>query len=357
MAEKKITDLQLVSSVSDSCNLVLDDGLQTYRFTPQQFMDYIRPKILPFSDELENFTLSATVAANALTIAAKTYAGTDATSSNKIRAIMRSATITSGLVNLRELAGALSLVIPSGQTIGTKSGVAAKLWVYLIDYNSGTLELAVSYKLFNESGIVTTVAIAAATDFKTMYSTTARTGVPYRLVGCITITEATAGTWATAPSRVTVGSYGALTRDYKEIARIVHSSQTGINPNNTSIQLQANTLAIDNYGGSDITNYRLYANRTGVWNFYYRTNVASTNVLNNSYAAAYGINNTTAISSIAGGAYPAAGTPFGLWPTFKLALTEGDYVVGLLYGAGNNSASTLTASSTDMSLEFVSTIG
>lgn len=35
-----------------------------------------------------------------------------------------------------------------------------------------------------------------------VYSTTARTGVPFRVVGFIDITEATAGTWATAPSTV-----------------------------------------------------------------------------------------------------------------------------------------------------------
>ena len=35
-----------------------------------------------------------------------------------------------------------------------------------------------------------------------IYSTTARTGVPFRVVGFIDITEATAGTWATAPSLV-----------------------------------------------------------------------------------------------------------------------------------------------------------
>jgi hypothetical protein len=37
-----------------------------------------------------------------------------------------------------------------------------------------------------------------------MYSTTARTGVPIKLIGRIKITEATAGTWATSPTELSI---------------------------------------------------------------------------------------------------------------------------------------------------------
>ena len=41
MAQKKITDLQLISSLSDSANWIVDNGIQTYRSTGTQLKDYI----------------------------------------------------------------------------------------------------------------------------------------------------------------------------------------------------------------------------------------------------------------------------------------------------------------------------
>ena len=45
MAQKKITDLQLISSLTDSVNIPGDNGIQTYRATMAQFFTYIRGKI------------------------------------------------------------------------------------------------------------------------------------------------------------------------------------------------------------------------------------------------------------------------------------------------------------------------
>lgn len=45
MAQKKITDLILISSVADSNNFVVDDGIQTYRCTAAQLYNYLRTKI------------------------------------------------------------------------------------------------------------------------------------------------------------------------------------------------------------------------------------------------------------------------------------------------------------------------
>lgn len=61
MANKKITDLQLVSAITDSANFPLDDGIQTYRGTGPQIYDYLLPK----------FSASRTIsaAASALTLA------------------------------------------------------------------------------------------------------------------------------------------------------------------------------------------------------------------------------------------------------------------------------------------------
>jgi len=43
MGQKKITDLTLISSITDSVNTVIDDGIQTYRGTALQLKNYIFP--------------------------------------------------------------------------------------------------------------------------------------------------------------------------------------------------------------------------------------------------------------------------------------------------------------------------
>jgi len=46
MANKTITELQLISSVDDGLNIPGDDGIQSYRATASQFYDYIKSKFL-----------------------------------------------------------------------------------------------------------------------------------------------------------------------------------------------------------------------------------------------------------------------------------------------------------------------
>lgn len=45
MAQKKITDLQAISSVTDGLSVPSDNGTQSYRFTASQFMTYIYSKL------------------------------------------------------------------------------------------------------------------------------------------------------------------------------------------------------------------------------------------------------------------------------------------------------------------------
>lgn len=138
-------------------------------------------------------SITASVAANALTL------GLNPTSLD-----FRASSLTSGVPNTRTISGAISLVVPSGATLGTVSGQAARLVLIAID-NAGTVELAVvnlsgGVNLDETSLISTTAISAAATSASVIYSTTARSNVPFRVVGFIDITEATAGTWATAPT-------------------------------------------------------------------------------------------------------------------------------------------------------------
>lgn len=139
--------------------------------------------------------IGATVAVNAMTV---TLAPTTIT--------FRSATLNSGAVNARAVSNTLSLTIPSGATLGTINAVASNIVVLAID-NAGTVELAVVNVAggtnLDETGLVSTTAISAGSNSSsTIYSASARSNVPYRIVGIVTSTQATAGTWASSPALV-----------------------------------------------------------------------------------------------------------------------------------------------------------
>jgi hypothetical protein len=138
--------------------------------------------------------ISASVAANALTVSA-----------SALTLDFRSTTIGSGTVTTVSGTPA-NLVVPSGATLGTVSAVQSDIVVLALN-NAGTLELAVVNIAggtdLSETGLVSTTAISAgATSASTVYSTTARTNVAYRVIGVVRSTQTTAGTWATAPSLI-----------------------------------------------------------------------------------------------------------------------------------------------------------
>ena len=148
----------------------------------------------PFSRVLP---ISASVGSNALTVTL-----------NPCTIDFRSSTLGSGTVNTRTVTTAISMTVSSGSTLGTSSAIASRIAVLAID-NAGTVELAVVNVLggnqLDETNLINTTAegAAGAADSATViYSTTARSNIPYRIVGFIDSTQATAGTWATAPSTI-----------------------------------------------------------------------------------------------------------------------------------------------------------
>jgi hypothetical protein len=149
--------------------------------------------------------ISASVSGNALTISA-----------SSLTLDFRSTTLGSGTVTTVTGTPA-TLVISSGSTLGTTNGAQSDIVVLAIN-NAGTIELAAvnlaGGTQLDEINLVTTTAEggAGAADSSTViYSTTARTSVAYRVLGIIRSTQATAGTWATAPSLIQgYGGNGAL---------------------------------------------------------------------------------------------------------------------------------------------------
>lgn len=146
-------------------------------------------------DQMGN--ISASVAANAMTITIQPQA-----------LDFRSATLGSGTLTRVRNAAAVTTVISSGSTGGTTNAVQSRIAVLALN-NAGTIEAAwcnmAGASALSEEGLITTVAeggAGAADSATTVYSTTARTNVAFRVLGYIESTQATAGTWATAPSKI-----------------------------------------------------------------------------------------------------------------------------------------------------------
>ncbi|MEN6332248.1 MAG: hypothetical protein ABFD57_09695 [Smithella sp.] len=140
-------------------------------------------------------SITATVNANALTLEI-----------NPCTLDFRNATLTNGVPNSRIISSALSLIVPSGATLGTGNDVAARLVLLAID-NAGTVETAIvnlaGGNNLDETTLISTTAISDAADLNNViYSANARTNVPFRIVGFIDITESAAGTWVTGPTLV-----------------------------------------------------------------------------------------------------------------------------------------------------------
>jgi hypothetical protein len=160
--------------------------------------------LLNSNNQVSNIGIVTSVATNALTIELKQAdASTNATSGSPIRIAFRSATAGTGSLLTRSVTSALSVVVPSGATLGHASATASYIYVYAID-NAGTVELAVSSIYKDELTLHNTTAISSSSDADGFYSTSARTGVAVRLIGKLAVTEATAGTWATNASQVDV---------------------------------------------------------------------------------------------------------------------------------------------------------
>jgi hypothetical protein len=165
---------------------------------------------IPFPGKMHNGTLVASVASNAMTIALKTLAGADPSAGDAV--LITVPTLTGGYA-LFTITAALSVTIPSGATVGTVSGQANRIWVGYSN-NSGTHVLSVynclgvsgsNYTLTpwreeeSESGTSISSGSGSAAIW---YSSSAFSGLPVAILGYVESTQATAGTWASTPSKV-----------------------------------------------------------------------------------------------------------------------------------------------------------
>lgn len=191
---------------------------------------------------LFNGSIAASVSANALTLAIKTFGGDDPTPANPVLVAFRDATVTGGTVKIREITAALSMTISAGSTLGFTTSESGRIYAGLID-NAGTVELcawnpltSTGLRRFSEESVISTTAeggAGAADTAGTIYSTTARSNVALRYAGYIDIqTGATAGNWSNAPTvLVTMGPGVARTGDilqtqYTEVSSVSSGTTT-----------------------------------------------------------------------------------------------------------------------------------
>lgn len=148
------------------------------------------------SPQVQSISAVANTPANGMTISA-----------GALSLDFRASTLSSGTVT-RVSGTPSNLVISSGSTLGTVSGKTSRIVVLAIN-NAGTIELAAvnitGGNDLSETGVITTVAeggAGTADSANVIYSTTARTGVAYRVIGYIESTQATAGTWVSTPTTI-----------------------------------------------------------------------------------------------------------------------------------------------------------
>lgn len=144
------------------------------------------------ADVLTQFT--AVSAANNLTITLGNY-----------QLGHRSATANSGVTGVATASGGV-LTVPAGATLGMPSGVSCRC-VVLGLISGGVVEPAVVYgttgQVWDETGVVSSTAVsAAASSANVVYSTTARTNVPYRFLGYLFQTQPVAGLYSAQPTAV-----------------------------------------------------------------------------------------------------------------------------------------------------------
>lgn len=189
-----------------------------------------------------NYGITATVATNALTVALKAADGNDASSTNPVRIVFRNSTAATGTPVTRSVTGSLSVIVTSGATLGHTDADVGYVHVYAID-NAGTVELAVAgSKIFDELALNSSTSVTnASDDYNTLYSTTGRSNVAIRYLGRVKSTQATAGTWVTTPSEISL-AHEVGTKAQRHTVRVSNGNATSHGSTNTKIRRFATTV-------------------------------------------------------------------------------------------------------------------
>jgi len=166
-----------------------------------------------------NGTLVASAAASALTVAIKTFAGTDPSATDPVFVMFRNATAATGDYTVLTLTAATSVVVSSGSTLGTTNSTAFRIWV--VGFNdAGTFRLGVinclsGVSIYPLGGFSLASSTAeggggGADSSQVFYTGAAVSSKAYAVLGnCSYETGlATAGTWSATPTRISLFRLG-----------------------------------------------------------------------------------------------------------------------------------------------------
>jgi hypothetical protein len=123
-----------VATFADATGKVLQDGGAIVGGPNTITPSMLALASVAFGVGMLNGTLVASVAGNALTIAVKTLAGNNPSSSDPVFLLFRDASAGYAVI---EQTAALSITVPSGATLGTVNGQANRIWVGVFN-NGGT---------------------------------------------------------------------------------------------------------------------------------------------------------------------------------------------------------------------------
>lgn len=161
--------------------------------------------------KMVNGRLDVSVAANALTVALKTRAGTDPSATDPVYILFRDATLTSGDSAVLTITAATSFTVSSGSTLGTSGGVAHRVYIgmandggtgRLFAYNPGEGSSHIALDEGRQYSSTTEGGAGGADSEGVLYSAAAFSSKAISLLGYFESTQATAGTWATTPAKV-----------------------------------------------------------------------------------------------------------------------------------------------------------
>jgi hypothetical protein len=160
-----------------------------------------------------NLGLTASIASNALTVSIVAANGAAPTATNPVLIPFRSTTLATATPVIDSVQGTVSMTVGSGFTMGCSSGSACRIWIYAIDNGSNNVLLglqtcASATQIFSCSDdlLYNTNANTNGTNLNGVLAANIAglTGKAVRIIGYLEATETTAGTWATAPSKIQV---------------------------------------------------------------------------------------------------------------------------------------------------------
>lgn len=208
---------------------------------------------------IDNLTISTSRSGNAETIALKTAAGADPTPADPIRIAFRNATAGTGDFTVLEITAATSITISSGSTLGATSAVPFRIWLTGFNdggtFRPGVIKCALTDGVYGLQDNVLESSTAeggtgTADSAGVIYTGTAVTAKPMRVLVYLEYTLTTAGTWDAAPSLVSIYSHGdRLPGEAVQVRR----NQTGATASGTTTIPQDDTIPQNTEGTEFMT--------------------------------------------------------------------------------------------------------